>query len=123
MGGGESDHMDTNYDQDHCQVFCVFFWTKGENIGYGLIHPEIRRKQAIFKIIDDAWFWRLILMLTCWGGGGLGRFFEDSREAIFKIIDDAWFWHLIVTLDFDAYLTLDFDAWFWRLILTLDFDA
>ena len=59
----------------------------------------------MFKTLDDAWFWRLILMLD-WGGGGAKRFIEDSREAIFKIIDDAWFWHLI--------LTPDFDAWFWR---------
>ena len=48
--------------------------------------------EAMFKTLDDTWFWCLILTLDF----------------------DAWFWHLI--------LTLDFDTWFWWLILMDEFD-
>ena len=56
----------------------------------------------MFKTLDDAWFWCLILTFDF----------------------DTWFWRFILMLNFDTrfwcfILMLDFDTCFWHLILTL----
>ena len=62
--------------------------------------------EAIFKTLDDAWFWCSILTLD-WhlGGGGV-------QNALFKIAAKQYLRLLMM---------LDFDACFWCLILMLDF--
>ena len=70
-------------------------------------------KIAMFKTLDDAWLWCLLV------GGGQNALFKIAAKQCLKILMmldfDTWFWCLI--------LTLDFDTWFWCLILTHDFDA
>ena len=67
--------------------------------------------KAMFRTLDDAWFWHLILKLNS----------DVWFWCLILMLDfDSWFWHFILMLDF---LMLDFGAWFWCLILMLDFDA
>ena len=63
--------------------------------------------KAMFKTLDDVWFWCKILMLDfdTWGG---------VQNTSFKISEK---------LCLRLLMMLDFDAWFWHLILTLDFET